>query len=205
MVLVDEAHSVLVAGPGGRGVAAAQGVLDRVDFYVVTFSKGLGALGGAVVCRRDIARYINWYARCRLFSCGLDPAVTGGVLKALRLGSGPEGDRRRARISERAIQLRARLRGRVPLIESDSWIVPVIYGSDQRTLLLTDYMQRAGLETSVVQYPAVPRHLSRMRLFVTSEHTTAQIDRAADIILAAADKFGFAGPGAAGGAGGSVA
>lgn len=194
MVLVDEAHSVLVAGPGGRGVAAAQGVLDRVDFYVVTFSKALGALGGAVVCRRDIARYINWYARCRLFSCGLDPAVTGGVLKALRLGSGPEGDRRRVRIYERAIQLRARLRGRVPLIESDSWIVPVIYGSDQRTLLLTDYMQRAGLETSIVQYPAVPRHLSRMRLFVTSEHTPEQIERAAEIIIAAAETFGFAGP-----------
>jgi 7-keto-8-aminopelargonate synthetase-like enzyme len=129
-----------------------------------------------------------------LFSCGLDPAVTGGVLRALRGGGGPGGDRRRARIRERAIQLRARLRGRVPLIESDSWIVPVIYGSDQRTLLLTDHMQSAGLETSIVQYPAVPRHLSRMRLFVTSEHTAAQIDRAADIILAAADKFGFAGP-----------
>ena len=74
----------------------------------------------------------------------------------------------------------------MPLIESDSWIVPVIYGSDQRTLLLTDYMQRAGLETSIVQYPVVPRHLSRMRLFVTSEHTPEQIERAAEIIIAAA-------------------
>jgi len=199
MVLVDEAHSVLVTGPGGRGVAAAQGVLDRIDFFVITFSKGLGGLGGAVITRREIAQYINWYARCRLFSCGLDPAVTGGVLEALRLGGSPEGERRRGRVRERAEQLRARLRGRVQLIDSDSWIVPVIYGSDQRTLLLTDYMQRAGLETSIVQYPAVPRHLSRMRLFVTSEHTSEQIDRAAEIIIAAAETFGFAGPDASAG------
>jgi 8-amino-7-oxononanoate synthase len=194
LVLVDEAHSVLVAGPGGRGVAAAQGVLDRVDFFVVTFSKALGALGGAVITRRDIARYINWYARCRLFSCGLDPAVTGGVLKAIQVGAGAEGDRRRERIRGLSERLRSRLRARVQLVEGDSWIVPVIYGSDQRTLLLTDYMQRAGLETSIVQYPAVPRHLSRMRLFVTSEHTPEQIDRAAAIIVAAAEAFGFAGP-----------
>ncbi len=194
MVLVDEAHSILVTGPGGRGVAALQGVLDKIDFFVVTFSKALGALGGAVIARRDIARYINWYARCRLFSCGLDPAVTGGVLKALQIGAGTEGERRRQRIRIRSAQLRERLRGRVALVESDSWIVPVIYGSDQRTLLLTDHMQRAGLETSIVQYPAVPRHLSRMRLFVTSEHTQDQIDRAADIIIAAANAFGFAAP-----------
>jgi glycine C-acetyltransferase len=191
MVLVDEAHSILVTGPGGRGVAAAQGVLECIDFFVITFSKGLGGLGGAVITRRDIARYINWYARCRLFSCGLDPAITGGVLKALQLGAGPEGDLRRRRVGERATRLRQRLRGRVSMIESDSWIVPVIYGSDRRTLLLTDYMQRAGLETSIVQYPAVPRHLSRMRLFVTSEHTPDEIDAAADIIIAAAEKFGF--------------
>jgi hypothetical protein len=35
-----------------------------------------------------------------------------------------------------------------------------------------------------------------MRLFVTSEHTSEQIDRAAEIIIAAAETFGFAGPGA---------
>jgi glycine C-acetyltransferase len=195
MVLVDEAHSILVAGPGGRGVAAAQGVLDQIDFFVITFSKALGALGGAVITRRDIARYINWYARCRLFSCGLDPAVTGGVLEALRIGAGEIGEARRKRLHALAARLRDRLRGRVEIVEGDSWIVPVLYGSDERTLLLTDSMQRAGLETSIVQYPAVPRHLSRMRLFVTSEHTAEQIDRAAEIIVAAARKFGFALPG----------
>lgn len=202
MVLVDEAHSVLATGPGGRGVAARQGVLGEIDFFVVTFSKALGALGGAVICRRDIARYINWYARCRLFSCGLDPAVTSGVLQALRLGAADLGEARRARLRANAARLRDRLGGRVRLIESDSWIVPVIYGSDERTLLLTDHMQRAGLETSIVQYPAVPRHLSRMRLFVTSEHTPEQIDRAAAIIVEAARTFGFAGPDGTSGEGG---
>jgi len=88
--------------------------------------------------------------------------------------------------------LRERLRGAVRMVESDSHIIPVIYGSDQRTLMLTDTLQRAGLECSIVQYPAVPRHLSRMRLFVTSEHTESQIDRVADIVIEAARQFGFA-------------
>src|SRR5207248_3115056 len=41
-VLVDEAHSFLLCGPHGRGAAEQQGVLDQVDYLVVTFSKALG-------------------------------------------------------------------------------------------------------------------------------------------------------------------
>ena len=192
MVLVDEAHSILVCGPGGRGVAAAAGVLDQVDFLVMTFSKAFGAIGGAVVARREITRYINWYARNRLFSCGLDPAVTGGVVRALEVGKGPEGEERRHRVAQRSRQLRKRLRGHVHLVESDSHIVPVIYGSDHCTPMLLHWLQRAGLETSVVQFPAAPQQLSRLRLFVTSEHGPDLIDRAADIVLEAAQRFDFA-------------
>ena len=76
--------------------------------------------------------------------------------------------------------------------DGDSWIVPVIYGSDHLTLPLTDYLQRAGLEVSIVQYPAVPRHLSRLRLFVTSEHTAPQLERAAELVITAAREFEFA-------------
>ena len=75
-MLVDEAHSFLVAGPHGRGVAEEQGVLEQVDYLVVTFSKALGGVGGALIAPREVARYVNWYAKCRMFSCALDPAVT---------------------------------------------------------------------------------------------------------------------------------
>ncbi|MGH8547598.1 MAG: aminotransferase class I/II-fold pyridoxal phosphate-dependent enzyme [Methylococcales bacterium] len=84
-VLVDEAHSMLVAGPNGRGVSEAQGVLEAVDSIVVTFSKALGGVGGALIANKALTQYVNWYARCRMFSCALDPAVTGGMIKILEL------------------------------------------------------------------------------------------------------------------------
>jgi 7-keto-8-aminopelargonate synthetase-like enzyme len=43
----------------------------------------------------------------------------------------------------------------------------------------------------VLTYPAVPRDQSRLRMFVTSEHTDAQLDRAADILRRAAKQFEF--------------
>ncbi len=191
-ILVDEAHSMLLVGPHGRGVCAEQGVLEEIDLLVMTFSKAFGGVGGALFAPRKTTQYINWYAKCRMFSCALDPAVTGGILKSLELASGADGDERRQRLHVNAEFLRNQLRGQVNIGTSESWIVPVIYGPEKYTLPLSDFVQRSGLDTSVMQFPAVGKNESRMRLFVTSEHTTEQLRRAAEIILCAAEKYKFA-------------
>lgn len=190
-VLVDEAHSFGLCGARGRGVSEEQGVLDQVDFLVVTFSKALGGVGGALIAHRDVARYVNWYARCRMFSCALDPAVTAGVTRALELVSGTDGTARRQRLRDNAARLRAALEARVDIGRSRSWIVPVVYGSEGLTIPLADWLQRHGLEGSVMSFPAVPIEEARVRLFVTSEHSPAQIERCARILAQAATEFGF--------------
>lgn len=190
-VLVDEAHSIGVAGPTGRGVCEEAGVLEDVDLFVVTFSKAFGGVGGAVITTPGMARYISWYARCRMFSCAIDPAVTAGVTQALRIAGSAEGAVRRERVVAGAKRLRDRLAGKVDLGLSNSWIVTVTYGEETHTIPLLDFLQRSGLDVSVLQFPAVPPGESRIRMFVTSEHSDEQLDRAADLILEAAEKFGF--------------
>ena len=189
--LVDEAHSVLLAGENGRGVSEMQGVLEQVDFYVMTFSKAFGGVGGAVLAAEPLIQYINWYAKCRMFSCALDPAVTGGMAKAVEIASGPEGQRRRERLVHNAAYLKELLQGKVDLGLSEAWIVTVIFGGDEQTIEINDYLQRQGLDGSTMQFPAVPKNEARVRLFVSSEHTREQLERAARIILDAARKFDF--------------
>ena len=189
-VLVDEAHSFGVAGPTGRGVAEAHGVLEDVDYLVVTFSKALGGVGGALITRAELARYVNWYARCRMFSCALDPAVTAGVTKAVELLGSAEGAARRQRVVDNATALRGALTG-LNIGPSRSWIVPVIYGAEDRTILLADWLLSRGHEGSVMEFPAVPIGEARVRLFVTSEHDREQIDRCAATLRDAGAHFGF--------------
>ena len=190
-VLVDEAHSFGVAGPNGRGVAEAHGVLDQIDYLVITFSKALGGVGGALITTHELARYVNWYARCRMFSCAMDPAVTAGVARAVELLGSSDGDERRKRVLSNAALLRESLTS-VDIGPSSSWIVPVIYGPEDRTILLADYLMRRGHEGSVMEFPAVPVGQARIRLFVTSEHTPSQIQRCATAMHDAAEHFGFA-------------
>ena len=189
--LVDEAHSALIAGENGRGVCEMQGVLEDVDLYVMTFSKAFGGVGGAVYAKKNIVNYINWYAKCRMFSCALDPAVTGGMVKVIELAGTPLGYERRARLHDNAAYFRNLLKGKVNLGVSDAWVVIVNFGSEKKTLALNDYLQKTGLDTSIIQFPAVPKNDARIRMFITSEHTQEQLAKAAEIILSAADKFDF--------------
>ena len=191
-VLVDEAHSFGLAGARGRGVAEEMGVLDQVDYFVVTFSKALGGVGGALIAKRELARYVNWYARCRMFSCALDPAVTAGVTKALQLMGSSDGAARRKRLLANAALLRGSLEGRANIGRSKSWIVPVIYGPENLTIPLADWLQRNGLDGSCMSFPAVPVNEARIRLFVTSEHTDEQIRTCADLVARAAKELAFA-------------
>lgn len=191
LVLVDEAHSALLCGPQGRGVAAKQGVLESVDLLVLTFSKAFGGIGGALMARREITQYVNWFAANRLFSCALSPGMTAGVLKALELAAGDVGEQRRKRLFHNANYLREKLTGKVPLGESQTWIIPVIYGSEKRTLDLCRTIRESGLDASIMEFPAVPKGAARLRLFVSSEHTTQQLDRATAIVLEAAERFNF--------------
>ncbi|GAB1646582.1 aminotransferase class I/II-fold pyridoxal phosphate-dependent enzyme [Krasilnikovia sp. MM14-A1259] len=190
-LLVDEAHSMLVAGAGGRGVCEEQGVLDEVDMIVMTLSKAFGGVGGALWAREPIARYVNWYARCRAFSCALDPAVAGGLVCTTTLAAGADGAGRRTRVRDNARRLRAALEGRVDVGTSRSWVVPVRFGDERKAIPITDWLQRRGLDVGVLTFPAVPSGEARLRMFVTSEHTPAQIDGAAGRVIEAARHFGF--------------
>lgn len=152
LVLVDEAHSFLVAGPQGRGVCEAEGVLAEVDLLVLTFSKGFGGVGGALIAKRHITQYVNWYARCRMFSCALDPAAAGGVLESLRLARGEDGAARRQRATENAALLRSLLAGKVDIGRSTSWIAPHRPLGDMRRMkLVISWRSSTEIELSLVR------------------------------------------------------
>lgn len=189
--LVDEAHSILTAGSTGRGACEELGVLDKVDMVVGTFSKGFSGVGGFLYANKNLTNYVNFYARNRMFSCALDPAVTGGMIAATKLSMSQEGQERRQRLWDNGNYFRALLKDAIDFGMSTTWIVPVMYYDESITMQLIDYLEQNGFEGSPMVFPAVPKHQARIRIFISSEHTKPQLKRAADILIQAAEKFGF--------------
>jgi len=91
----------------------------------------------------------------------------GGMCKALEIAGSSEGKIRRTRRKESAAYLKSLLVGKVNLGTSDSWILTVEYGNGKNTLGLYNFLQQNGLDTSIIQFPAVKKSKSSQKIEIT--------------------------------------
>ena len=181
-VLIDEAHSILVCGAGGRGVAEHFGVESRIRLAYGTFSKAFAGLGGFLSGPRETLDYLKLYANPYGFSCALPPSVVAALLRALEIAT--RDDALRRRVQENGDYFRAQVRGLgLNVGASSTHVVPIIIG-DNRTLLyeLGHEMLARGLFLAPVDYPSVPEDQIRFRAAVTAAHTRTDLDEALGII-----------------------
>jgi glycine C-acetyltransferase len=181
-LLLDEAHSAFVYGPGGRGLAAEHGLEDEVDIHIGTFSKALGGQGGYVAGSRHLYNYLKGFARSRVFSCALSPVVAAGVLRALELAQNEPELRDRLWANVRHIRARFEEAG-VDVGESTSQIIPIMVRNDRRVFEVCHRLLRAGVYLQPVIYPAVAKHRSRFRVSISASHTIDQLDEGADTLV----------------------
>ena len=61
-------------------------------------------------------------------------------------------------------------------------VAPIVVGDSFSAVILSQELAKRGVNVQPVLYPAVPAKSSRLRFFLTSMHTEAQIDAALDIL-----------------------
>ncbi len=173
-LLVDEAHSLGVFGERGCGVAEVQGVLDKVDFIVGTFSKSLGAMGGFCVSRHAALSLFRYVSRPFMFTASPSPAVMATTREALRqLRTNPH---LKETLWVNARRLYAGLQDLG--FELGPEISPVIAVRCQdRAAALAQWnrLLQAGLYVNMMLPPATPGGGSFLRCSVSAAHTPEQI------------------------------
>ncbi|MGN8115846.1 aminotransferase class I/II-fold pyridoxal phosphate-dependent enzyme [Labrys sp. 22185] len=195
VLLVDEAHSLGLYGARGRGVAEAQGVEDKVDVIVGTFSKSVGVVGGYCVTNDPAFRALRFAARSYLYTASLPPPVVAAARQALSIIA--RDNERRATVFSHAEALHRGLTslGLPPLAPPGpvgAVRMPGIKaGLDTWTALL-----RAGLYVNMLIPPATPNGEVVLRYSVSAAHSAADIERALDIIAAAGRQTGVLRPAA---------
>ena len=183
-LMVDDAHSIGVLG-GGRGTAADFGLTEGVDLIMGTFSKSFASLGGFIAGDADVIDYIQHHARSLIFSASIPPANAAAAMAALQiLREEPE------RV-QRLIEIGAFMRGRYRELgfnigHTQTPIIPIIIGDDDRTLMFWKALFDAGVYTNPVLSPAVPPGLQLLRTSYMATHTDEQLEK----VLATFEKVG---------------
>ncbi len=170
LLYVDDAHAVGVMGPQGMGLAAQK---KGIDFVMGTFSKALGGTGAYLACSdywKDVC-----IQKCGglMYSTSLSPATVGVAEAALELI--PTLDTQRQTLLTASSSMRHRLQSLgFDVGNSQSHIVPLIVGSEEKALMLQNFLSERGFYAIAIRPPSVQEGASRVRLSFTTDHSEEQ-------------------------------
>lgn len=172
-LMVDEAHSVGVLGPRGRGLCHEAGVTPEV--LIGTLGKAFGAMGAFVAGSSRLRELLFHRARSVVFSTGISPLMAEIV--ARRTVQVLEADEARAHQAALATQLATGLQRLGLEVRGTGPIVTAVFGTPQGAVEAETRLREAGILARAIRPPTVPEGTSRVRLVPTAAHSSADIDR----------------------------
>ncbi len=184
-VYVDDAHSVGVLGPYGKGTAAHFNKVKEVDVTMGTFSKSFATCGGFLAADKSICNWIRHKARAFIFSASPPPAVCASVIKILDIIE--NDDSYVKHLHKVSNKMREGLReAGFNIGKSTTPIIPIIIGNERRALKFYKRLfehKPYGVFTNPVRAPATPpgRELLRTSYMATMDEEL--IDQALDIFI----------------------
>ncbi len=179
MLVVDDAHATGILGEGGRGLS------DGADLVIGTFSKALGSFGAYVACSETMRDYLVNRCGALIYSTALPPQVLGAIDAALDLL--PSLDDERKRVADLSAHFRREARGLgYGTAGSSTQIVPVVAGTADAALRLSEALRQAGYWATAIRPPTVPQGTSRVRCVFTAAHGSEDVDGLSEALAASA-------------------
>jgi 8-amino-7-oxononanoate synthase len=182
-LMVDDAHGLGVLGVNGAGLFEHAGIdPSQVDIWMGTMSKTLSSCGGYIAGCTALVDFLKCTSGGFVYSVGLPPAMAAAASAALdALHAEPE---RVARLRANGALFCAVAREHKLDIGTTTGlaVVPVIVYDSLVAVMLSQKLFERGINVQPIIHPAVPERTSRLRFFITSEHTEAQIRRTVAIV-----------------------
>ncbi len=175
-LIVDEAHSTGVMGPGGAGYMIQKNLHDRIFARVYTFGKGMGVHGACVAGSKILTDYLINFGRPFIYTTSLPPHSVLAIEESFRY------------LSEHLVlqdELEAKInlfRSRWEKSLSHTAIQPVMIGSNKKAREVSMSLQEAGLDVRPILSPTVQRGTERLRISLHVHNTDAEIIHLTDLL-----------------------
>ena len=176
VLLLDEAHASGVYGPGGSGQAAELGLSGLADATVLTLSKAIGCVGGAVCGTETFCQAMVNLARAYVYSTSVPPLIAAAAIAAI--GVMESEPQLQARLRSLARHFRSELRTADLLVTAgDSPIIPIGMKTESAALRAADALAEEGILALAIRPPTVPRGTSRLRITLSTSHSDDEVEQ----------------------------
>lgn len=178
---LDEAHATGVFGKGGYGLSTLL-ELEKIPFLIMgTFSKALGCSGAYVASSKLLCDFIINKAAGFIYSTAPSPVNVAAAFAAWKLL--PSLEQERLLLQEKAQDLRADLLKKgFDCGTSQTHILPILIGSEERSLHAQHALLQKGIKISSIRPPTVPPGTSRLRIALTINHNQQDLSALVDAL-----------------------
>jgi 8-amino-7-oxononanoate synthase len=174
---VDDAHGTGVMGAHGRGTIEHFDLENRIPLQMGTLGKALGSSGAFIAGPNQSIQYLMHRCRSFMFATSPTPGSAAAATAALQIVQGDPERRRRLWDNRKRLFTGLRQLG-FALAPTVSPIMPILVGHPETAVRFAEQLLANDIFAPAVRPPTVPAETSRIRVTVTSEHTTAHIDQA---------------------------
>lgn len=175
-LVVDEAHALGIFGLKGEGFVQMLGLQDQIFARIMTFGKGLGCHGAAVLGSAELKDYLVNFARSFIYTTGLSPHSVATILVAYQHLKNDSTSILKLRENIVFFNQQKNLLSLKPLfVRSKSAIQSAIIPGNKRVKTLAGQFQEKGFDVKAILSPTVPEGQERLRFCLHSYSSTEEI------------------------------
>lgn len=175
-LMLDDAHGFGVLGEKGRGVLSHFQVASPRIIYMATLGKAAGVSGAFVAGEPVLIDYLIQNTRTYIYTTATPPALSATLLAALKIIE--QEDNRREHLNQLINLLKSNLRlQRWQLMDSFTAIQPVVVGSNEDVLRLSECLLTQGILVPAIRPPTVPKCSARLRISLSAVHSVDDVQR----------------------------
>lgn len=172
-IIIDEAHAVGCFGPNGRGLVAEHNLENRIFARVVTFGKGLGVHGAAVLGSSDLKKYLINFSKAFIYTTALPPHSFYSIQAGIDfLKHFPRAQSRLQKnieyFEEKCLHFK-QISGTGPVF---SFVIP----GEIAVKDAAKQLQAQGIDVRAIVAPMVEKGKERLRINIHSFNTPDEID-----------------------------
>jgi 8-amino-7-oxononanoate synthase len=175
-LVIDEAHALGVFGTFGQGLIQELNLQNQVFARIMTFGKGLGCHGAAILGSQELKEYLVNFARSFIYTTGLSPHSVATILIAYQEMEKQSETIQKLRNNIQFFnQQKTLLSLKQVFVRNKSSIQSAIIPGNEKVKSIAIQLQENGFNVKAILSPTVPQGQERLRFCLHSYNSETEI------------------------------
>lgn len=185
-LVIDEAHALGVFGNCGEGLLQEMNLQDAAFARIITFGKGLGCHGAAIVGVKQLSDYLINFARSFIYTTGLPPHAVAAILMAYQELQSSQLMIKLLHDNLLHFNQEMNMLGlKAIFVKGKSAIKSAVIPGNDNVKRIEFELQQANFDVKAILSPTVPEGQERLRICLHSYNSKVEIDNLLKVLAKA--------------------